>query len=157
MNILEAAVNMLRRHNRWRRGDETVDAVDPALLGCAIDTVCDHIEVSLGMAPATNTDADGHSCSYHCDRPECIRRQRDELRIARDRLTYEMEGLAVAATNERMVVEQLRAKRDALLNSLRLVATFELITGERPLDAIQHMKSIAGAAFAKHKEGRGNA
>ena len=23
---------------------------------------------------------DMHSCSYHCERPECIKRQRDELR-----------------------------------------------------------------------------
>jgi hypothetical protein len=23
-----------------------------------------------------------HTCSYHCDRPECIRAQRDELREA---------------------------------------------------------------------------
>jgi hypothetical protein len=44
MNTLEAAVNMLRRHNCWRRGDDTVEAVDPTLLGCAIDVVCDHIE-----------------------------------------------------------------------------------------------------------------
>lgn len=44
MNTFDAAVNVLRRHNRWRRGDDTVEAVDPALLGCAIDTVCDHIE-----------------------------------------------------------------------------------------------------------------
>lgn len=26
----------------------------------------------------TNTDA--HTCSYYCERPECVRRQRDELR-----------------------------------------------------------------------------
>ena len=50
MNTIEAAVNMLRRHNRWRRGDDTVEAVDPALLGCAIDTVCDHIEKQAKVA-----------------------------------------------------------------------------------------------------------
>lgn len=44
MNTLEAAVILLRRHNRWRRGDDTIEAVDPALLGCAIDVVCDHID-----------------------------------------------------------------------------------------------------------------
>ena len=44
MNTLEAAVHLLRRHNRWRRGDESASMVDPALLGCAIDVVCDHID-----------------------------------------------------------------------------------------------------------------
>lgn len=56
----KAAVNMLRRHNRWRRGDDTVEAVDPALLGCAIDTVCDHIEKQANdvvLLPAEATDA----------------------------------------------------------------------------------------------------
>ena len=44
MNTLEASVHLLRRHNRWRRGDDTVEMPDPALLGCAIDVVCDYIE-----------------------------------------------------------------------------------------------------------------
>ena len=27
-----------------------------------------------------NTDTDVHTCNYYCERPECVRRQRDELR-----------------------------------------------------------------------------
>jgi hypothetical protein len=44
MDKIEAAVNMLRRHNRWRRGDLTAEMVDPALLGAAIDIVCDELD-----------------------------------------------------------------------------------------------------------------
>ena len=29
---------------------------------------------------------DIHSCSYYCDRPECIKRQRDELRERMERV-----------------------------------------------------------------------
>lgn len=57
MNTFDAAVNVLRRHNRWRRGDDTVEAVDPALLGCAIDTVCDHIEKQAKVPDDVARDA----------------------------------------------------------------------------------------------------
>jgi len=58
MNTFDAAVNVLRRHNRWRRGDDTVEAVDPALLGCAIDTVCDHIEKQAKVPDDVARDAE---------------------------------------------------------------------------------------------------
>jgi hypothetical protein len=36
--------------------------------------------------PAGTTPADIHSCSYYCDRPECVKAQRDELRARVDEL-----------------------------------------------------------------------
>ena len=33
-----------------------------------------------------NSQSDIHSCSYYCDRPECIKAQRDELRDAWERV-----------------------------------------------------------------------
>ncbi len=36
---------------------------------------------------------DIHSCSYYCDRPECIKQQRDELRERLERLTAERDEL----------------------------------------------------------------
>ena len=36
---------------------------------------------------------DIHSCSYYCDRPECIKRQRDELREQLERVTAERDEL----------------------------------------------------------------
>lgn len=30
--------------------------------------------------PFVDADSEIHTCSYFCDRPECIKRQRDELR-----------------------------------------------------------------------------
>jgi hypothetical protein len=39
---------------------------------------------------------DIHSCSYFCDRPECVKAQRDELR---DKLAALEERLEIAETN----------------------------------------------------------
>ena len=49
---------------------------------------------------------DIHSCSYHCDKPECIKAQRDELR---DRLAQPEQG----PTKEKMT-EALKLAQDAL-------------------------------------------
>lgn len=35
---------------------------------------------------------DIHSCSYYCDRPECIKAQRDELRERLEKLTAERDA-----------------------------------------------------------------
>jgi hypothetical protein len=40
--------------------------------------------------------SDIHSCSYHCDRPECIKAQRDELRERRAQPEQEQEQEPVA-------------------------------------------------------------
>jgi hypothetical protein len=37
------AIKILRRHNRWRRGDE-IPMQEPAMIGKAIDTLCDAAE-----------------------------------------------------------------------------------------------------------------
>ena len=37
-------VEFLRRHNRWRRGDESLTMEDPAMIGNALDMACDTIE-----------------------------------------------------------------------------------------------------------------
>ena len=34
-----------------------------------------------------------HTCSYHCDRPECIRAQRDELRQKLEQAKKQWVGL----------------------------------------------------------------
>lgn len=42
---------------------------------------------------------DIHSCSYYCERPECVRRQRDEMRdrlADRDALAARCEALLAA-------------------------------------------------------------
>lgn len=42
------ALELLQRHNRWRRGDDSVEMADPRALGHAIDVACrvlaEHIE-----------------------------------------------------------------------------------------------------------------
>lgn len=42
------ALELLQRHNRWRRGDDSVEMADPRAIGHAIDVACrvlaEHIE-----------------------------------------------------------------------------------------------------------------
>jgi hypothetical protein len=38
------AIKILRRHNRWRRGAD-IETQDPAMIGSAIDTLCDAVEL----------------------------------------------------------------------------------------------------------------
>ena len=44
----QEALGLLQRHNRWRRGDDSVETADPRALGLAIDVTCrvlaEHIE-----------------------------------------------------------------------------------------------------------------
>lgn len=44
----QEALKLLQRHNRWRRGDDSVEMEDPRALGIAIDVACrvlaEHIE-----------------------------------------------------------------------------------------------------------------
>ena len=46
MNINEAILT-LRLHQRWRRGDETLDMQDPKKIGIALDMVLDDLENKL--------------------------------------------------------------------------------------------------------------
>ncbi len=41
---VEDAIKLLRDHNKWRRGDETLEMAHPTQLGIAIETVCDAAE-----------------------------------------------------------------------------------------------------------------
>ena len=54
---------------------------------------------------------DIHSCSYYCDRPECIKRQRDELRIQFDRLQTEILPAEIADLMNRL--ESMEKERNA--------------------------------------------
>lgn len=42
------ALELLQRHNRWRRGDNSIEMADPRAIGLAIDVACrvlaEHIE-----------------------------------------------------------------------------------------------------------------
>lgn len=44
----QEALELLQRHNRWRRGDDSVEMGDPRAIGLAIDEACrvlaEHIE-----------------------------------------------------------------------------------------------------------------
>lgn len=44
LDIINHAVNVLRMHNKWRRGDDKIEPTDPIELGNAIDTVVDYVE-----------------------------------------------------------------------------------------------------------------
>ena len=60
-----------------------------------------------------------HTCSYYCERPECIRAQRDELR---DRLGRELAAAkaeAAAMENNWMCAEEKASRREAEAEALR--------------------------------------
>lgn len=39
---IQQAIQILERHNKWRRADEMMDMADPKTLGIAIDTIVNH-------------------------------------------------------------------------------------------------------------------
>ena len=61
---------------------------------------------------------DIHSCSYYCDRPECIKQQRDELRERLERLTAERDELRRRIRDaQRMTTDGAWTARPAWLKS----------------------------------------
>lgn len=68
---------------------------------------------------------DIHSCSYYCDLPQCIKRQRDELRdqidhalAARDNVRRELDDLRDKYMDELVAGAQLTKKCDELREKL---------------------------------------
>lgn len=47
---LQSAIQILKRHNEWRRGAE-IDQEDPRLIGVAIDTVVKYLEAPQRFNP----------------------------------------------------------------------------------------------------------
>ena len=43
---VKEAIEILRKHNKWRRGDDSVPMTNPKLLGQAIDTIIVFFEFS---------------------------------------------------------------------------------------------------------------
>ena len=39
MMTLKGAITVLENHNKWRRGDETIEMPNPSVLGMAIDII----------------------------------------------------------------------------------------------------------------------
>ena len=48
---------------------------------------------------------DIHSCSYYCDRPECIKRQRDELREQVEKLNAERDAWRKLVVEHNAIVD----------------------------------------------------
>lgn len=44
---IEKALNILERHNLWRRGVDHVEATDPELLGMALDKAIEVLRLSI--------------------------------------------------------------------------------------------------------------
>lgn len=54
----QEALELLQRHNRWRRGDDSVEMANPSELGRAIDVACrvlaEHIHEKEKTNDSTN-------------------------------------------------------------------------------------------------------
>lgn len=46
---LQEAVKLLENHNKWRRGDDTLEMVEPKDLGIAIDLIVEHFNFEEKM------------------------------------------------------------------------------------------------------------
>lgn len=46
---IKSAIDVLKSHNKWRRGDATIEPTDPTELGNAIDTLVDYVDNTLGL------------------------------------------------------------------------------------------------------------
>ena len=76
---IKKAVNVLEKHNKWRRGDESIDMENPVILGKAIDLIIremknrhiiDFSEIEYPYAIKPNNDKCIHpinSLSFHSD------------------------------------------------------------------------------------------
>ena len=81
---------------------------------------------------------DVHSCSYYCDRPECIKAQRDELWGASVRLIKERNEAEAVACQRHYELQNLRAKVEELQeNGNRLLAVAD--------SAVTHQKDMIEA------------
>ena len=72
---------------------------------------------------------DIHSCSYHCDRPACIKAQRDELR---ERLAQPAQEQDLIPQHELFVCAQMGAH----VTRVRLAPAQEPLTEAQIVDAI---------------------
>lgn len=102
----EDTINFLRRYNRWRRGDQTVEPPDPQEIG-------EHLEAAIDLLRGDGTCLDcgaplqavrpgKHQCAY-CDNIRHLERERDEARAQEDIHFETSRKLADLA--ERMLAE----------------------------------------------------
>lgn len=43
---IKKAIKVLKKHNKWRRGDDSIEMTDPKTLGIALDTAIEFLEQS---------------------------------------------------------------------------------------------------------------
>jgi hypothetical protein len=55
---IKSAVNILRRHNKWRRGDDTIEPTDPTTLGIALDAIIEYFDNISTVPDMPNTNDD---------------------------------------------------------------------------------------------------
>ena len=55
---LQEAVTLLENHNKWRRGDETLEMAEPKDLGMAIELIVEHFNTKeCPFYPTMNTSS----------------------------------------------------------------------------------------------------
>ena len=61
MTELEA-LELLQRHNRWRRGDNSIEMADPRAIGLAIDVACRVLAERIHEKEKTNDSTNRPQC-----------------------------------------------------------------------------------------------
>lgn len=89
------------------------------------------------------TKDDGHSCSYHCDRPECIKAQRDYLR----------EALAQPAADDKAVYDWslLEATQESLREHMAIANELQqrLAKYEAGGDPVGEVRRVGMASYGR--------
>lgn len=75
----EKALEILERHNLWRRGADYVEATDPRLLGMALDKAIEVLRLSIVSGSAEDFYSDlmkliNAHCSKGLNKPELVAR-----------------------------------------------------------------------------------
>lgn len=53
----QEALELLRKHNRWRRGDDSIGMADPRAIGLAIDVACRVLAEHIKHEKEKNNDS----------------------------------------------------------------------------------------------------
>src|SRR5690606_3007379 len=113
---------------------------------------------------AIMTDDTIHTCSYECERPGCIRAQRDELVAKVEKLRAEVEawrelsdhvrvGACKAIWPDRYVDERIRDVAAALKRAERLAAALRLIESAKDRGfGIDYARGVAQSALLRDQE-----
>ena len=144
MSKITEHINLLRRHNKWRRGDESVEMPNPTELGIAIDAVCDAVEGLIAerdRAEEVAADREWAICEQ-TDQLAAVTAERDEWeRICKDRLIPMHDKCQDELADMYQEVKAVTAERNALLEYKNAIDNALIVGPQTTVDAFPSAKA----------------